>query len=75
MRTIIDLPDRTIAELDRIKAERGISRAALVREAVERYLAAQAGGSRRSAFGAWNDADDADGLAFQRRLRGEWDER
>ncbi len=73
MRTIIDLPDRTVAELDRIKAERGISRAALVREAVERYLEAQAGGSRRSAFGAWND--DEDGLAFQRRLRGEWDER
>lgn len=72
MRTIIDLPDRTVAELDRIKAERGTSRAALVREAVERYLEAQAGG-RRAAFGAWND--DEDGLAFQRRLRGEWDER
>ena len=74
MRTIVDLPDRTVAELDRIRAERGISRAALVREAVERYLQAQASAGRRSVFGAWDD-DDEDGLELQRRLRGEWDAR
>ena len=73
MRTIVDLPERTVAELDRIRAERGVSRAALVREAVERYLAAQASVGRRAAFGAWDG--DEDGLELQRRLRGEWDER
>ena len=73
MRTIVDLPQRAIDALDRLGRERDVSRAALVREAIERYLQAEAATGRHVAFGAW-EADE-DGLEMQRRLRGEWDER
>jgi len=73
MRTIVDLPDDAVEALDRLRHATGRSRAALVREAVERYLASHAGGGRGAAFGAWRD-DGVDGLALQRRLRAEWDD-
>ena len=73
MRTIIDLPERHVEALDRLARERRASRAALVREAVDLYLERQAVDGREVAFGGW-EADE-DGVAMQRRLRGEWDER
>jgi metal-responsive CopG/Arc/MetJ family transcriptional regulator len=73
MRTIVELPERAIEALDRLGAERKVSRAALVREAVDRYLEVEAAAGRHAAYGAW-DADE-DGLEIQRRLRGEWEER
>ncbi|MBW6456867.1 MAG: ribbon-helix-helix domain-containing protein [Trueperaceae bacterium] len=72
MRTIVDLPAHAVAALDRIRARRQVSRAALVREAVERFLDAEMRGDRGRAFGAWGPGED--GLALQRRLRGEWDD-
>lgn len=73
MRTIIDLPDDAIEALDRLRRESGRSRAALVREAVEHYLDAQAEDALHAAFGAWRDLGD-DGLVLQRRLRSEWEQ-
>jgi metal-responsive CopG/Arc/MetJ family transcriptional regulator len=73
MRTILELPDDAIEALDRLRAERGVSRAALVREAVEAYLAAQTATDRHTAFGAW--ARGQDGLELQRTLRAEWEDR
>jgi metal-responsive CopG/Arc/MetJ family transcriptional regulator len=73
MRTIVDLPDGAIEALDRLRARRGVSRAALVREAVEAFLEAQAPVGRGAAFGAWEREED--GLAAQRRLRSEWQRR
>lgn len=72
MRTIVDLPAHAVAALDRIRARRQISRAALVREAVERFLDAETRSDRGRAFGAWGPGED--GLAMQRRLRGEWND-
>ena len=72
MRTIVDLPDGVVEALDRIRARRRVSRAALLREAVERFVDTEARGDRERAFGAWGPGED--GLELQRRLRGEWDE-
>lgn len=73
MRTIIDLPERAVEALDRLGHERKSSRAALVREAVERFLEVEAARGRHTAFGAWDT--DEDGLELQRRLRSEWPDR
>jgi predicted transcriptional regulator len=75
MRTIVDLPERAVEALDRLAEERQASRAALVREAVDAFLAEQAVAGRRAAFGGWHDDEQEDGLAVQRRLRAEWVER
>ena len=72
MRTIVDLPADAVEALDRLKRMTGRSRAALVREAVERYLDDHAEDDRRAAFGAWS-GDDTDAVDLQRRLRAEWD--
>ena len=73
MRTIIDLPDRHVDELDRIGRARNLSRAELIRQAVERYLQENLP-VREEAFGLWKGRGGArqDGLALQRRLRKEW---
>jgi metal-responsive CopG/Arc/MetJ family transcriptional regulator len=72
MRTIIDLSDRQIAELERLGRTRKVSRAELIRQAVERYLQENAP-AREEGFGLWQRAGvRQDGLALQRRLRKEW---
>ena len=72
MRTIIDLPDRQVEELDRVGRSRKLSRAELIRQAVERYLQENLP-ARKEAFGLWKRSGTRqDGLALQRRLRKEW---
>ena len=72
MRTIIDLPDRQIEALDRVGRSRKLSRAELIRQAVERYLQENLP-AREEAFGLWQRSGvRRDGVAFQRRLRKEW---
>ena len=71
MRTIIDLTERQITELDRLSKTKAVSRAELVRRAVDRFLAEDTP-DRASAFGAWKKAAQRDGLTFQRRVRKEW---
>jgi len=72
MRTIIELPERQIAALERISKSRRLSRAELIRQAVDRYLADQSPDAA-DAFGAWKRAGSrVDGLVFQRRVRREW---
>lgn len=70
MRTLVEIPDDDIRWLDRLAEERGVSRTALVREAVAQM---RAGASRKAVddfFGLWRDrADIGEGLSFQRRIR------
>ena len=70
MRTLVDIPDADIEALDRIAAERQVSRASLIREAVGELLDRQKDDIVRSGFGLWGNVED--GLAVQRRLRSEW---
>ena len=70
MRTLVEIPDDDIRWLDRQADERGVSRPALVREAVAQM---RSGTSRRGVdgyFGMWRDRSDVgEGQSFQRRIR------
>jgi len=72
MRTIIEIPDLQLEQLARFAAEANISRAELIRRAVADYLQRYTKSSEDSAFGLWVQRH-GDGLAYQERLRGEWD--
>ena len=74
MRTIIDLTDRQIQALDEAARSRKLSRAELIRQAVDRYLK-EIAPALEEAFGAWRRAGRAvDGAAYQRKLRREWED-
>ena len=72
MRTIVDLPEKQVNELDRLRRRRGVSRAALVREAVDRYLDENSEEKAGEAFGIWRSRP-VDALAHEHGLRDEWD--
>jgi hypothetical protein len=73
MRILADLDDRQIDALKEIGERDKLSRAALLREAVEDLIAKKRRNGMEEAFGAWKDrADIADGLAYQEMLRAEW---
>jgi len=72
MRTIIDLPPDQLDALDRWCRREGISRAEAIRRAVADRVRPERAADRDRAFGIWRDRA-IDGLAYQRRARGEWD--
>lgn len=74
MRTLVDLPQTDLDRLAEMASRRRTSRAALVREAVEDYLARHGRAQPEAAFGLWtsDDQEPVDGLAYQDRLRAEW---
>lgn len=73
MRTIVELPEGDVAELDRVATEERCSRAALIRRAVSALLADRRSRlSDRPAFGIWRGRSE-DGLAYERRAREEWE--
>ncbi|TXH77547.1 MAG: ribbon-helix-helix protein, CopG family [Thiothrix sp.] len=73
MRTIIEIPDFQLEQLARFASESNISRAELIRRAVADYLQRYANPKEDNvAFGLWASKAE-DGLAYQERLRGEWD--
>ena len=74
MRTIVDLPDSQIESLDEWCHREGVSRAEAVRRAVAEHLRKHHTAGAKSAFGIWRDMAE-DGLAYQERLRSEWDDR
>jgi metal-responsive CopG/Arc/MetJ family transcriptional regulator len=71
MRLLIDLAQSQIDDLNDIAREDRKSRVALIREAVDGYLATRRGRAASDAFGLWGDRA-VDGLAFQQKARGEW---
>lgn len=76
MRTLVDIPEKQLKALTQLSKQRKVSRAALVREAVSQYLEANSKASRDAAidaaFGMWKDRN-IDGVAYQRKIRAEWD--
>ncbi len=73
MRTIVDLPESERDQLDALCAQRGISRAQALREALVLWLERER--PRHGAvFGLWSDRGP-DGVELQRRLRQDWDQR
>ncbi len=77
MRTIVDLPKEQIEALDSYAKSKGISRAAVVREAVATYLPTKKkkiDWLKHPSFGSWK-GPKVDSVKYQRKLRAEWDHR
>lgn len=73
MRILADIPEEDVKWLDRLASETGKSRASLLREAVSAYRAEGSKTGIERYFGLWARHGSAeDGLAYERRLRGEW---
>lgn len=70
MRTLVDIPDAEIDELDALSKREQRSRASVIREAIGTFLQ-----HRRpkpgSAYGLWGERK-LDGLAYQKKARSEW---
>jgi predicted transcriptional regulator len=71
MRTLIDIDEKHIRELDRLAKAQNRSRASVVREAVSDYLRRKAADTDKDGFGLWGQGK-VDGLAYQDKIRGEW---
>lgn len=70
MRTLVEIPDDDIRWLDRAAAERGLSRTALVREAVTQLREGVQRKGIDGFFGLWRDRSDVgDGQGYVRRIR------
>jgi predicted transcriptional regulator len=74
MRTLVDLKEEEVAALDAHAKREGVSRAALMRQAIAEFLGRIGSPDEDAGFGAWKrDARPAiDGLAYQEKLRREW---
>jgi len=70
MRTLVDIPERQLEELNLIARSDNLSRSELVRQAIEAFIRTRKA-SLNEAFGAWGDRQ-VDGLEYQEKLRSEW---
>jgi metal-responsive CopG/Arc/MetJ family transcriptional regulator len=71
MRTLVDVGDTQLRELDALSKEEKRSRAALIREAIDDFLATRRNKHEGEAFGLWGKRK-IDGLAYQKKVRNEW---
>jgi metal-responsive CopG/Arc/MetJ family transcriptional regulator len=71
MRTLVDIGEPQVQELDELSKEDRRSRAALIREAIDDYLAKRRARRGGDAFGLWGKRK-VDGLAYQEKVRREW---
>jgi predicted transcriptional regulator len=73
MRITINIPDEQLRELAALCARDGTSRAAIIRDAIDIYLAGRQHTTADEAFGLWQRHGLAvDGSAHQTPLRNEW---
>jgi hypothetical protein len=70
MRALVDIPKQQLDALAEIGRRKGVSRAEVIRTAVDQYLAAEKKSSFAAFHGMWGPGED--GVAYQRRLREEW---
>ncbi len=72
-RFLVDIPEEDVARLDALARADGKSRAAVLREAVADYIAAESKQGFEKYFGLWErHGSTVDGLDYERKLRGEW---
>ena len=72
-RFLVDIPEDDLARLDALAKAEGKSRAALLREAVADYIAAESRQGFEKYFGLWErHGSTVDGLEYERKLREEW---
>lgn len=70
-RILVDLPDDQLSELAALVEEEQRPRAAVIREAIEAYIASHKRTLGTEVFGLWN-GKKIDGLEYQQELRSEW---
>ena len=70
-RILVDLPDDQLSELAALVEEEQRPRAAVIREAIEAYIASHKRTLGTEVFGLWN-GKKIDGLEYQQALRSEW---
>jgi metal-responsive CopG/Arc/MetJ family transcriptional regulator len=71
MRTLVDLGESQIQALDELSKKEKLSRAALIRQAIDDYLAKRRSDQEGDAFGLWGKRK-VDGLVYQKKMRSEW---
>lgn len=71
MRAIVDIADQQIEALNALSRAAKRSRAALIREAIDQYLARRRQSQAGEAFGLWGERR-IDGLDYQEQVRREW---
>ena len=71
MRTLVDLGDAQLEALDGLSKQEKCSRAALIRRAIDDYVATRRSSKESDAFGLWGKRK-VDGLAYQEKVRSEW---
>ena len=72
-RFLVDIPEDDLARLDALAKAEGKSRAAVLREAVAGYIAAESRRGFEKYFGLWErHGSSVDGLDYERKLREEW---
>jgi predicted transcriptional regulator len=71
MRTLVDIGEAELLELQDLAKEAKRSRAALIREAIDEFLAKRRSQHQGDAFGLWGQRQ-VDGLAYQEKMRDEW---
>jgi predicted transcriptional regulator len=72
-RFLVDIPEEDVARLDALAKAEGKSRAAVLREAVANYIAAESRQGFEKYFGLWErHGSTVDGLEYEEKLRGEW---
>ncbi len=74
MRTIIDLPDDQLAALGEICAQKKVSRAGVIRQAVAGYIQQSKADKSENAFGLWKKKN-LNALKHEDKIRAEWDNR
>ena len=72
MRTIIEVSEAVVRNLDKLGRQQKKSRAALIREAIQQYLDQQELPHSEAAFGVWKGRGK-EGVHYQERLRSEWE--
>lgn len=70
-RALIDINQETLKKLDEIANIKHLSRAAVVRVAIDEFLQKNSICAAKNAFGILKQSP-IDGLSLQEKLRGEW---
>ncbi|WP_426125686.1 ribbon-helix-helix protein, CopG family [Pararhizobium sp. PWRC1-1] len=71
MRTLIDITALQVEALEDIARAEKLSRAAVIRAAIDEYVQRRRRVDISDAFGLWGEAG-MDGLSYQEKVRGEW---
>jgi metal-responsive CopG/Arc/MetJ family transcriptional regulator len=70
-RILVDLPDAQVEELAALVETEQRSRAAVIRDAIDTYIAQHKRALGADVFGLWK-SKKIDGLKYQQELRSEW---